>query len=124
MQNEVVISSLSAEGLAQVRQLAPELRLGFIYAFEIGSLARLDVDFLEPDESQVTASLLRAANTRGLPVFAWTIDDAASARHMYDLGVSAVITNEPPLVERALAERDALSDQELIMLRFRQLLEP
>jgi hypothetical protein len=41
---------------------------------------------------------------------------------MYNAGVSAVITNDPPLSQRALAERKALSDQELIIIRFRELL--
>ncbi len=54
-------------------------------------------------------------------VHAWTIDDAASAQKMYDAGVAAVITNDPPLVQKALAERDKLSDQELMLVRFRKL---
>lgn len=124
MQNEVVISSLNTEGLAQVRHLAPELKIGLIYQIEIGSVDRLDVDFLEPEASQVTPSLLDAANARGLPVYVWTIDDAKSAQRMYDAGVSAVITNNPPLVRQALDERSALSDPELILARFRALFAP
>jgi glycerophosphoryl diester phosphodiesterase len=122
MQNEVVISSLNAEGLAQVRTLAPELKIGFIDQLEVGSIGRLDVDFLEPEASQVTSSLMDTADARKLPVFAWTIDDATSAQKMYDAGVTAVITNDPPLVQKALAEREALSDQELMLVRFRKLL--
>jgi glycerophosphoryl diester phosphodiesterase len=121
MQNEVVISSLDAEGLAQVRKLAPELKIGFIYQVELGSIDRLDVDFLEPEASLVTSELMDTADARRWPVYAWTIDDAASAQRMYDAGVSVVITNDPPLVRQALKQRDDLSDQELIMLRFRKL---
>lgn len=122
MQNEVVISSLDTDGLAQVRKLAPELKIGLIYQIEIGSIEQLDVDFLEPEASQVTDNLMSIAQARGLPVYAWTIDDATTAERMYDAGVSAVITNDPPLAQQALAERSTLSDQQLIVIRFRELL--
>lgn len=124
MQNDVVISSLDVEGLKQVRQLAPELTVGLIYQIELGSVDRLDVDFLEPEASQVTSALMDAANARELPVYAWTIDDRESAQQMYDAGVSAVITNDPLLVQQALDERRALSDAELILARFREVFTP
>lgn len=123
MQQQVIISSLDASGLAQVRQLAPELTIGIIYSYEIGDVSRLDVDFLEPSASLVTPALMTTATARGWPVYAWTIDDADSAQHMYDVGVDAVISNDPPIVKDALEKRGALSDQQLIFQRFNEFLD-
>lgn len=48
-----------------------------------------------------TPEMIDAARLRGLPVTAWTIDDADRARALAAAGAHAIITNDPARIRRA-----------------------
>ncbi|HEU4563340.1 MAG TPA: glycerophosphodiester phosphodiesterase [Gemmatimonadaceae bacterium] len=54
----------------------------------------------------LTRGFVRAARRLGVPVHAWTVNDAEGARELWARGVSGIITNYP---DRILAARAALS---------------
>lgn len=56
---------------------------------------------------QVDASAVRAARELGLQVWVYTINDAATARSLIDMGVSGIITDNPALIWSVLAERES-----------------
>lgn len=55
---------------------------------------------------EVSASAVLAAHERGLKVWIYTINDEAWLHRLLDLGVDGIITDNPPLLWKALALRD------------------
>ena len=53
----------------------------------------------------VTARFVRAAHGAGLPVHAWTVNDAPTMNHLLDLGVDGVMTDRPRLLRDVIAAR-------------------
>ena len=120
------ISSGVWSALQRIRQLAPELRVGWTVPLIPGvsgtplitpTLGRLYrrllparaaariraglVDALVPHWRVVTPALVSAVLGAGGEIYALTVDDAAEIRRLEALGVSAVITNDPRLFDVA-----------------------
>jgi glycerophosphoryl diester phosphodiesterase len=117
--DQVVISSLSSAGLAEVRRHDPHLRIGFIVGKSVGDVTREDVDFLSLRQGEITPRLLRQARQRGLPVHAWTVNRREDMMKLLCLGVDNLITDDPALAVEVVRWFEGLSDEELVLLRFR-----
>ncbi|ESQ15405.1 MAG: hypothetical protein N838_04235 [Thiohalocapsa sp. PB-PSB1] len=111
-----IITSLSQQGLARVRELAPELRIGQIVSVAVGDTRKLDVDLLSMNLHQVTAKRVRANRRAGLQTHVWTVNDPADMARMLDYGVDNLITDEPAQLRAMITERAKLSDAELLLL--------
>jgi glycerophosphoryl diester phosphodiesterase len=122
--DQVVISSLNAAGLAEVRRRDPHLPIGYIVAKSVGDITRLDVDFLSLQQGEVTPRLLRLAGARGLPVHAWTVNRREDMVRLLGLGVTNLITDDPALAVEVVRWFEQLSDEELALLRFHRWLRP
>jgi glycerophosphoryl diester phosphodiesterase len=112
--------------LTRLRELEPELRLGWTYPkvsrdwnrkrwarpavlgtlvlmrrrlprLAARSLPRLDVQAMWAYWPLVTRRLVKAAKSAGVEVIAWTVDDAARMRALRKLGVDGICTNDPGL---------------------------
>jgi glycerophosphoryl diester phosphodiesterase len=53
----------------------------------------------------VSRRLVRAAESRGLQVHVWTIDDEVEMNRLIDLGVHGIMTDRPALLKRVLQAR-------------------
>ncbi|GAB6091186.1 glycerophosphodiester phosphodiesterase family protein [Spirochaeta dissipatitropha] len=118
MEDQVVLMSLSRRAIDQLRQIAPDIPLGFVSSLAVGDLQRLPVKFLAVHQQAVTASLLRRAQARGIEVYAWTVNDPAAMASLIVLGVDGLITDDP---DRAVQIRDTilqLSPFERALIRF------
>ena len=111
-----VISSLNQQGLARVRELAPEIRIGQIVTVAVGDVTKLDVDFLSMNQDQVTAAQVRINRRAGLATHVWTINDPDDMATMLDYGVDNIITDEPTTLRALVNERATRSDAELPLL--------
>jgi glycerophosphoryl diester phosphodiesterase len=117
-----IITSLSPEGLAQVRALDTDLRLGLIVTAALGdpvTLAQdptLKLDLLSMQHGMVTPARIRANRAAGLETHVWTVNDPDTMAEMIDLGVDTIITDEPARLRRLLDTRARLSDTELLLL--------
>jgi glycerophosphoryl diester phosphodiesterase len=120
--DQVVITSLSAAGLAEVRRQDPRLRIGYIVGKSVGDVTGLDVDFLSLQQGEVTPRLMRLAGARGLPVHAWTVNRREDMVRMLTLGVNNLITDDPALAVEVVRWFAQLSDEELALLRFHRWL--
>jgi glycerophosphoryl diester phosphodiesterase len=112
------LMSLDARAVAQVRRLAPGVRLGYLSSVALGDPGRLDVDFLALADAAATTRRIASARARGLQVYAWTLNTADAISDAIDRGVDGVITDDPPLLSRVLAERAGLGELERLLLRF------
>ena len=57
-------------------------------------------------KTRVDPEFVRSAQTAGLKVFVWTVNDPADMRYLRDVGVDAIITDRPARLREILAEND------------------
>jgi glycerophosphoryl diester phosphodiesterase len=127
-----MVSTMETESLLKLRQIEPDLRLGWTYpktrrdwtqygwaspALRAGLsairrrfpgvLARrapeLGVDAVWAYHPIVTPRLVETARELGVELIAWTVDDPGRMRELIGLGVNGICTNDPRLFE--VAER-------------------
>ena len=96
--------------------LRPDWRRGVLAARAVGDLTGLDADFLAVNTGQVSMQLLGRAHRAGKQVYVWTVDDPVTMSRLISMGVDGLITNDPGLARRVIAERAALSAPERLLL--------
>ncbi|MGW2490660.1 glycerophosphodiester phosphodiesterase [Streptomyces sp. NPDC001606] len=109
----LIVQSFSADSVRTVHRLDPDVTtayLGAPTAAQLHGYARF-TDLINPSYTSLSRGYVAAVHAfdgphgRPLRVFAWTVNDAATARRAAGLGVDGVITNEPDVVRAALADR-------------------
>jgi len=116
MTDEIVIMSLNYAGIQKVRELRPDWTIGLLSAKAIGNLAHLDVDFLAVAMGMVKPGFVHRSHTQGKQVFVWTVNDTISLSRMMSLGVDGVITDEPALARKVIADRAGLNPAERLLM--------
>ena len=117
--DDCVVKSLDYTSLVEVKQTAPEIRCGYILAVGVGNYYDLPAaDFFSVESTFITSGMVQQLHQRGKTVSAWTIDREDGAREMIDLGVDDIITGDPVMVRRVLAES---TENEELLESFRDL---
>lgn len=111
MEDEVVIQSLTYRGIQRVRELDPELKIGYLMSVEVRDPSRLDVDFYSAHTRLISPAFVAQAHRRGRDVLAWTVQDSVLARRMATMGVDNLITSDPPPIRRALQSMGKLANE-------------
>lgn len=112
MAGRVIISSFNPVRLARVAQLDANLPRAMlhgpgspIYVRDLWFLPLVQPDALHPHYSQVDDRYMAWARGHGARVNVWTVNDADEVRRLLDLGVDAVITDDPRQMRRVVDER-------------------
>jgi glycerophosphoryl diester phosphodiesterase len=109
----VLVSSFNWLTIERARELAPEVRTGFLTIAPIDPWAALVYvrsrghDFVLPQSPALVDAgerFVRDARSEGIRVGTWVVDDADTLSTLYSWGVDAVATNDPRL---AVSVRDA-----------------
>ncbi|MGY1530173.1 glycerophosphodiester phosphodiesterase family protein [Luteimonas sp. A649] len=117
-EDAVVLASLSPELVRAARAAAPGARLAlFANAALPGTALRTDFDMLGINHLQIDAAAVADARRRGYLLQAWTVNDPVRMARYMDLGVDDISTDVPELAVRLRAERAALTDVELLLVR-------
>ncbi|MCY1081183.1 glycerophosphodiester phosphodiesterase [Archangium lansingense] len=110
----VVISSFNPLCLFRTAAAAPALRRGFLidpdksWGLQANVVTPLvSSHSVHPYHKQCTPELVEEWRRRGLRVAVWTVDDAARARELEEMGVSYLITNKPRFIREALRGKAA-----------------
>jgi glycerophosphoryl diester phosphodiesterase len=119
--DQVVITSLDAAALRQVRQLEPRLRIGQIVTFAVGDVARADTDFVSLNAARTDPAVIRRVHDAGKSLHVWTVNKAEAMLRLMELGADNLITDDPALAVRLRDERGSLSAAEVLALRLRVL---
>lgn len=122
-QSQCIISSLNHQSLQEVTSIEPGIQVGAIVGASIGDVAKLPVDFIAINKSEVDRSLVRRVHNRGMQLHVWTVNDEEKMSDMVDLGVDNILTDEPRKLIDVLEQRRALTDSERLLLAFRELVE-
>ena len=119
--DQVVITSLDAAALRQVKGIEPGLEVGLIVTAAVGDVSRTPADFVSLNSARATPSLLRRAHAAGKAVHVWTVNAPEVMLLMIERGVDNIITDNPALLARVIRDREALSPSEKRALRLRVL---
>ncbi|MFJ9023106.1 glycerophosphodiester phosphodiesterase [Streptomyces sp. NPDC102259] len=108
--NRLIVQSFSADSLRTVHELKPGVRTGLLGMPALADLPRYAgfADLVNPSYASLSPAYVSAVHAltgpHGEPmkVFAWTVDDPATARAVAGYDVDGVITNKPDVVRQAL----------------------
>jgi glycerophosphoryl diester phosphodiesterase len=125
-----MVSTMEVESLLKLRQLDPDLRLGWTYPktrrdwthyrwaapavrAALSAIRRrfprtlekrgpnLGIDAVWAYHQIITPRLVAAAEKVGIELIAWTVDDAERIRELLEMGVKGICSNDPRLFEVA-----------------------
>ncbi|WP_405917405.1 glycerophosphodiester phosphodiesterase [Streptomyces sp. NBC_00728] len=109
LRNRLIVQSFSAASVRTVHDLRPGITTAFLGTPPVAQLPRYArfADQINADHRSLSAGYVSAVHALHGPhgpmkVFAWTVDDAATARRMAGFGTDGVITNVPDVIRRAL----------------------
>ena len=129
LMDRAMVSTMELPTLARIRELEPRLRRGWTYpkvtrdwaskrwarapmaaalvamrrrlpAFAARQLPALDVQSMWVYHALASARLARVTREAGVPLIAWTVDDADRMRRLAELGVDGLCSNDPRLFEQ------------------------
>jgi glycerophosphoryl diester phosphodiesterase len=111
---QIIVKSFQLEALPQIRRICPSVRTAALFAPKIMTILRkekrlvniadeLGADMISVHFSLATRKLMKKAEKKNLPVTIWTADNPRWVKRAFDLGLFAVITNNPAVL---LAKRD------------------
>ena len=112
---QMIVKSFQLEIIPAIRRHCPEARTAALFAPKIMTILRkekrlvevadeLGADMVSVHFSLATRKLMKKAEKRNLPVTIWTADHPRWIRRALDLGLFAVITNNPAVLLAKRAE--------------------
>jgi glycerophosphoryl diester phosphodiesterase len=110
---QIIVKSFQLEAIPQIRQACPSVKTAALFAPKIMTILRkekrlvniaheLGAEMISVHFSLATKKLMKKAEKRVLPVTIWTADNPRWLKRAENLGIFAVITNNPA---RLLAKR-------------------
>ena len=103
LEAQCVLSSTSHEMLEMVKELAREIKTGYILAFAYGNFYNLDcVDFYSIRYNFVNENIVRKLHSLGKEVHVWTVDTRSGLERMKQLGVDNIITDNAVLAREVV----------------------
>jgi glycerophosphoryl diester phosphodiesterase len=116
MQSEIVVMSMKPEAVRQVKSARPNWQVGLLSAAALGSLTRVDADFLAVHSGMVTPRFVRRVHRAGKALHVWTVNDAVGMTQLFGMGVDALITDEPAVAVRLLEQRARMEPVERLLV--------
>jgi len=100
--DQIVVSSFDPSALVQIHRFVPDIALGYLFhEDQLLPLRRgwvgtwIGASLAHPQHTLCTEARVGAWHRAGLPVNAWTVDDADELRRLARLGVDGVFCNDP-----------------------------
>lgn len=117
MENRVVVKSNNIQAVRQMRSLAPDISMGYVFAVGVGDISRLQIDFLSVNQQYLNADLMRRAEQQNLKVFTWTVNQRENIISAIQNGVDGIITDYPERVLSIIQEINELTLAERLLLQ-------
>jgi glycerophosphoryl diester phosphodiesterase len=99
--------TLSREVVEELKQLRPQLVVGFIVPINFGGVPNVQADFIVIEQQSYSRRFVRQAWAAGYNVIVWTVDDEQEMRNYIDAAVDGIITDRPDL---GIAERTDIAE--------------
>ena len=102
----IIVKSFRLQAIPEVRRLCPGVTTAALFAPKIMTMLRKEkyllkiaqefrADQMSLHYTLVSRKFMRKAEKKNLPVTIWTVDNPRIVRRAIDLGIKAVITNNP-----------------------------
>ncbi len=102
---DTAFMSLDRKQMARMKAIRPEWRVGLLAATAIGDLTKVKADFLAVSTSSASAGFIARARKASKDVYVWTVDDPLTMSRMMSRGAVGLITNEPAMAIKTIADR-------------------
>jgi glycerophosphoryl diester phosphodiesterase len=123
MAGQVVVMSLSLDGIREMRRLRPDWTLGLLSSIAMGNLAALDVDFLALNARFASRHLIRRLHVQGKDIMVWTVNDPVGMSAMASRGVDVIITDVPALGVSLMKEYEQLEPAERLLIQLADIFQ-
>lgn len=101
-----IIQSLSFDIVAEVKEKAPEMFVGYIMPFSVVGPPEGEMDFFTLEYTTLNSKFIKSANALGKDVYAWTPNDADTMSRMMFYGIDGMITDQMQLLNETVADAD------------------
>ncbi len=102
----IIVKSFNLDAIFQIKKLLPEVHTAALFAPKVRTILhykslllenaeRYKADELSIHRSLATESFIQKANKNNLLVTIWTVNNAVWVKRGVDLGINAIITNNP-----------------------------
>lgn len=119
-QTTAMLGSLSPDLIRAARAAAPHARLALFANDNLPGMARrTDFGLLGLNHLRLDTGAVADARRHGYRLQVWTVNDPERMARYMDLGVDDISTDRPTEAIRVRAERAALTDAELLLVRLR-----
>ncbi|MFY0518680.1 glycerophosphoryl diester phosphodiesterase membrane domain-containing protein [Lysinibacillus sp. UGB7] len=108
------VQSANSQLMTQLKKLAPNLRVGIVYALTVGSMSDTTVDFIALEASWVSDNLIAELQQADMDLFVWTLNKDRSLQEFIGKNVAGVITDHPDI---ALDIRTKQSEHQYFLQR-------
>lgn len=104
--DDVIISSFDHLSLKTVREINKDIKIGVLtYAYLLDAINYIkshefDAYSIHPSEEYLNKSLIKEAHDNGYKVFSYTVNDREIADIFKNMGVDAIITNYPDILQK------------------------
>lgn len=99
-----VISSLNKEAIKIVKEIKPEIDVGYILPIALGQFEFEEkIDFYSLEMSFVTTNLVEKLKNQDKEVHVWTVNSEKDLKKMQRLQVDNVITDDPILAKKVMS---------------------
>jgi glycerophosphoryl diester phosphodiesterase len=105
LEQRVIVQSFDPRILREVRKIAPKIRLAVLSEDGVGYIElaqKMGAEIVSPRYTKLTAADVRRAHDLKMQVVPWTANDEASWKSLVDMGVDAIITDDPEALARFL----------------------
>lgn len=122
MKEQVIFTSLTKSNVEYIENKDVTFNTGLINYLKIGDYTNINVDYFMLEENEITDKNVDSIHEIGKKVIAWTVNSEESIENMTKLEIDGVITDNPLDVKDKLKENAELTENELIVSRFLDLL--
>ncbi len=101
IQNRVIVQSFDPRSLKLVSQKYPTMQLSLLIENQkipvkgFGKIYGFKPNIVSPEYVLLTKEIVASLHERNIKVIPWTVDDLASAKKLYEMGVDGIITDYP-----------------------------
>ncbi len=108
------IQSLEMDIATQIKEMEPRLKVGVVYALNLGALPKTDLDFIAIEQYFVTERLIEQAKQQEKQLFVWTVNDTRGLQKYLEQNIDGIITNYP---DETNSLREVLNEDQYFLSR-------
>lgn len=93
--DKILISSFDYATLQRLRALAPDVKIGWLTrAFDVQAARDLQAYSVHMRDTRITLPIVQACHAENQKVFIYTVNDVAVAKHLEQMGVDGIFTDD------------------------------